>query len=63
VAIIPEISAFSPDDLSDSTARMLLTPDMKLNKQAINSFIANGGIERLTSNRPNLKNISKRAVN
>jgi hypothetical protein len=57
VAIVPEISAFSPADLNEPTARMLLTSDMKINKPALNSFIANGGVKGLGMNRPNLANI------
>jgi len=57
IAIIPEISAFSPEDLSDSTARMLLTSNMKLNSSVVNSFITNGRVKRLETIRPNVKNI------
>lgn len=54
VAIVPEISAFSPADLTEATARMLLTPDMKINKPALSSFIANGGVKGLAVHRPNV---------
>lgn len=57
IAIISEISAFSPDDVSDPTAKMLLTAKMKLNSAAVNSFIINGGIRNLQTNKPNVVNI------
>lgn len=57
IAIIPEISAFSPDDLTDPAAKMLLTSDLKLNKAAVSVFIANGGVRNLNAdNKPNLVN-------
>lgn len=47
MAIIPEISAFSPNDITDSTAKMLLTADRKINPRAAKYFIKNGGLETL----------------
>lgn len=57
IALMPELSAFSPNDLTDATAKMLLMPDMKLNVTAANYFIRNGGIKKL-SIKPNLKTAS-----
>ncbi|MHB8882081.1 MAG: hypothetical protein ACYC69_11300 [Thermodesulfovibrionales bacterium] len=57
IAIIPQISSFSPEDLSAPAAKMLLTSDLKLNKESVSVFIANGGVRKLTNdNRPNLVN-------
>lgn len=50
VAIVPEISAISPSDITDSTAKMLLTPDMKLNTWSLNYFIKNKGLKSLRNN-------------
>lgn len=57
IAVIPQISAFSPEDLSAPAAKMLLTSDLKLNKEIVSVFIANGGVRKLANdNRPNLVN-------
>lgn len=59
IAIIPEISSFSPTDLTGPTAKMLLAADRRLNSAAANFFIHNGGVRGLSaSNKPNLKNVS-----
>lgn len=57
IALMPELSAFSPSDITDATAKMLLMPDLKLNVTAANYFIRNGGIKKL-SIKPNLKTAS-----
>lgn len=62
IAVIPEISAFSPNDMNDSTAKMLLTYEMKLNTIAANYFIKNGGLKSLNTT-PNLKNLNDVDVN
>jgi len=61
MALIPELSAFSPRDLSDATARMLLTNELTLNTNAMNYFIRNGGIKSLGST-PALRNMSNHRV-
>lgn len=58
MAIIPEISAFSPNDITDSTAKMLLTADRKINPWAVKYFIKNGGLDTL-GKKLNVKIISK----
>jgi hypothetical protein len=50
VAIVPEISSFSPHDVSDSTAKMLLTSDMKLNILAAQYYIKNSVLRELDVN-------------
>ncbi len=54
VAVIPDLSAFSPNDVTETTARMLLTPDQNLNVIAANYFIKNGGIKKI-GRKPDLR--------
>ncbi len=61
IALIPELSAFSPSDISETTARMLLTPDQNLNIMAANYFIKNGGIKKL-GNKPNLRTAADQKI-
>lgn len=58
VALIPELSAMSPDDISESMARMLLTSQDELNVWAVNYFIRNGGLKSLQS-RMKIRNLFK----
>lgn len=48
LAIIPEISAFSPNDISDSTAQMLMNAENRLDPRAAKYFLKNGGLESLS---------------
>lgn len=61
IAVIPELSAFSPSDISETTAKMLLTPDRNLNIIATNYFIKNGGIKKLGS-KPNLRAVADQEI-
>lgn len=57
LAIVPELSAFSPNDISDSTAKMLLTSEKKLNPWAAKYFLKNGGLKNLSS-KVNIRSLS-----
>lgn len=57
IALIPELSAFSPNDITDSTAKMLLTADNRMNTWAMKYFIKNGGVKTLKGD-VNIKNLS-----
>ncbi|MGE5893563.1 MAG: hypothetical protein ACM34I_05865, partial [bacterium] len=50
VSVVPELSAISPNDITESTAKMLLTSDKKLNKWALNYFLKNGGLKKFKVN-------------
>ncbi len=60
IALISEISAFSPDDIKDSTSQLLLTTNMKINEWAVNYLIKNRLLDTLetTPNTKTLSNIS-----
>lgn len=58
IALIPELSAISPDDITESVAKMLLTDDNRLNVWAANYFIRNGGLKSLQT-KVNIKNITQ----
>jgi len=53
IAIIPDISSFSPRDVSDSTAKMLLTNDTKLNTWSASYYIKNGILKNFEVNLKN----------
>lgn len=57
LAIVPELSAFSPSDISESTAKMLLTSEKKLNPWAVKYFLKNGGLKNLSS-KVNIRSLS-----
>lgn len=58
IALIPELSAISPDDISSSVAKMLLTSEHELNVWAVNYFITNGGLKSLQS-KIKIKNLTR----
>ncbi len=57
IALISEISAFSPDDIKDSTSQLLLTTNMKINEWAVNYLIKNKLLDTLETS-PNTKTLS-----
>jgi hypothetical protein len=59
ISIIPELSAISPNDISDSGAKMLLTSDMRLNTWAAQYFIKNELLHELKVNITNLPTNSR----
>lgn len=50
LAVVPEISAFSPDDISDSKANMFLNPDKSLNVLAVQYFLRSGTLASMRKN-------------
>jgi hypothetical protein len=57
LALIPEISAFSPDDIKESTSQLFLTSNMNINERAIDYAIRNKLLNMLET-RPNIKSLS-----
>jgi len=54
LAIIPDLSSFSPRDVSDSTAKMLLTDNLELNNWSATYYIKNGILKDFEVNLRNL---------
>lgn len=59
VAIAPEISSISPNDLSDATVKMFTKQDGSLDFRVISAFIRNGGAKTLNK-RANIRNLTNR---
>jgi hypothetical protein len=59
VAIAPEISSISPNDLSDATVKMFTSADGTPDFRVISAFIRNGGAKTLNK-RANIRNLNNR---
>ncbi len=59
VAIAPEISSISPNDLSDATVKMFTSADGTPDFRVISAFIRNGGAKTLNK-RANIRNLNNK---
>jgi hypothetical protein len=59
VAIAPEISSISPNDLSDATVKMFTSADGTPDFRVISAFIRNGGAKTLNK-RANIRNLDNK---
>jgi hypothetical protein len=57
IALVPEITAISPDDIKESTSQLLLTTKMQINEWAVDYLIKNKLIDTLETT-PNTKTLS-----